>query len=189
MYECLGVDFCRHPGSQRGRCESALPDRFDLFDYSGSVQHIRLSGRGTARAGSVSSHAGRSMMAYIRRGMGQMFSSGIAVPAQTCPAGQQLSFLGNCVDSSGNCTAGGGVFDATTGVCNAPAGGSLYTDQLAAMPPDCPWYCVPWLTYPSTSPCSDCPGVSLSSPGGLPVWAWIGGAGVLAFMLITAVKR
>ena len=133
---------------------------------------------------------GASMMAYIRRGVGQMFSPGFSLPPTTCPAGQQMSFLGTCVNSAANCAAGGGVFDSTTGICNAPAGGSLYNDQLAAMAPDCPWYCVPWLTYPSTSPCSDCPGVSVtSSAAGLPIWAWVGGAGILAFLLISAVKR
>ena len=129
---------------------------------------------------------------YIR-GVGQVSSTLAALPATgtQCAAGQQLSFMGTCVNSAANCTAGGGVYDPTTGNCNAPAGGSLYTDQLAAMTPDCPWYCVPFLNYPSTSPCSDCPGasISLASPGGLPAWAWLAGAGVIAFALIMAVKR
>jgi hypothetical protein len=93
--------------------------------------------------------------------------------------------------SATNCMAGGGSYDPSTGNCNAPAGGALYTDQLAALTAaDCPWYCMPYLTYPSTSPCSNCQTTSLASPGGgLPAWAWLAGAGLFAVLLLPPILR
>ena len=121
-----------------------------------------------------------------RPGVGQVSSALAAQPILSTSSGPGITDA----QSAANCAAGGGTYDPASGDCNAPVGGSLYTDQLAQLnAASCPWYCVPWLNYPSTSPCSDCQSVTLASPGGLPMWAWIGGLGLLAYALITAVKK
>jgi len=47
--------------------------------------------------------------------------------------------------SAANCAAGGGTFDISTGDCNAPPGGSLYTKQLGPGAA-CSWYDDIWAT-------------------------------------------
>jgi hypothetical protein len=91
------------------------------------------------------------------------------------------------LQSAANCAAGGGLY-AGNGVCNAPSGGALYTDQLAAIAaneaanPSCPWYCLPFLTYGASSPCFSCQ-TGVATAGGIPVWGWIG-IGLGAALLI-----
>jgi len=85
--------------------------------------------------------------------------------------------------SQTNCVAGGGTYNVGTGVCSAPPGGSLYTSQLAAMAAaECPWYCLPFISYNSTSPCFNCQ-TPPAAFGGLPFWAWIGiGIGAVLYI-------
>lgn len=96
------------------------------------------------------------------------------------------------VQSATNCTKGGGTYNFDTGDCVAPPGGSLYKDQLAAMAANdaqnavCPWYCLPWISYPSNSACSvpECTlGVNNAVTGGIPIWGWaaLGIAALFAF--------
>src|SRR5271167_4966437 len=61
-----------------------------------------------------------------------------------------------CVDYEGNCKAAGGVFNSANLSCAAPAGGSLYGAQLKQIQDQetCPWYCLPFFSYPANSACS-----------------------------------
>jgi len=114
---------------------------------------------------------------YVR-GMGQLWPWSTPDPAP---------------DSATNCFAAGGTFDPVSGDCTAKPGGALYTKQLAELAAaECPWYCLPLLNYPDTSPCSGCSGagISLSSPGGVPAWVWALGVGAAALYVIPMlVKR
>lgn len=108
-----------------------------------------------------------------------------------CPAGLSIScFTGTCycVNSAGNCAAAGGTLDPVTGTCSAPAGGSLYVAQLAAAAAECPWYCLPFVSYAAGSPCFSCQ-TPAATMGGIPIWAWIGiGLGAALVILPKVVK-
>jgi hypothetical protein len=93
--------------------------------------------------------------------------------------------------SAANCAAGGGTYDIVSGDCNAPPGGALYTAQLPALiAADCPWYCMPFLTYPAESACSVCVGTGITaSPGGIPLWGWAAAALAALYMITSAVGR